>query len=460
MASSDLNLPSVGFQSSIRSKIIRQNFSNIQNEFNALRAEVSATIASTASEITSARDGFGTLQDNIHTRYIFENFHATGGVVTAQGTPDNTVNVSAGEAIVNGVGCDWAASLSNTISTASTPRFDVVTINSDNTLSVELGNTGGTAILPDLSTTQRPLYLISQDTASPLTIETGDLTDIRQQGAYVNGQYFFKIQDAIDHISEGTIHVKSGRYYEELDLSGKSNIEIKADNGAEVYRINASNYALTSNNSVSNETTGIKISGLSFKGNGKAGNIPSVLFNYTDNFIMENCTFDGNTASTASEPDFHIRNCDNFRLDKNIIDDYATTLIQTGTGYFEDGYFKGQVVQAGTNAVKAELTKKGFTELTAAANRFVRAESSAGVTGGTDDSSHTHSHTHTMDSAGSVGSRSIANDVVKDGGKLQVPGAGGSSFDVASDTTDTDATGASATDNKPAYYSLILMEHR
>ncbi len=58
MSSSDLNLNSVGFQNQLRSKPVRENFTDIENNFNALRAEVYASIASTASFSASIRACF------------------------------------------------------------------------------------------------------------------------------------------------------------------------------------------------------------------------------------------------------------------------------------------------------------------------------------------------------------------------------------------------------------------
>jgi hypothetical protein len=241
MASSDINLNNIGFQSQLRDKPVQQNFSDIQNNFNALRAEVYASIASTASEVTSARDNFGNLTDNIHIRRVYNDGVATGGIITAQGTPDNTVRVSAGEAVVNGVGCDWSSATSGTVAAVTVAsRKIVAAVNSDKTISLELGATG-TSNLPTISSTQRPLAIISQDTASPAVFESGDILDARNQGCFMprRREWKFKIQDAINALGGtlgGDIIIGAGNYYE--DLSYKSNQKLIFESGANLYTLN------------------------------------------------------------------------------------------------------------------------------------------------------------------------------------------------------------------------------
>lgn len=319
MSSQDLNLNSIAFQDTVRSKPVKENFDEIQAEFNALRSEFQVAIASTASEITNARDHFPSLQDNIHVRKVFNDGILTGGIITAQDTPDNTVRVSAGEAAVNGIGCDWLSATSGTVAAVTSTRNLVATVNSDNSISLELGATG-TEFLPVLSKTQRPLYIINQSTASPAVFNTSDITDIRNQGCWVPSKkkWFFKIQDAVDSLNAtagGAIDIFPGDYYEEVDLTGKNNITLDFKNGAKLYRVDDTSYCIKSINTVSNETTDLKIIGGNFYGNSKVGAIELIKLDYTDNTLLIACILDGNVNSSATYKNIVATNCDNILTD-------------------------------------------------------------------------------------------------------------------------------------------------
>jgi len=461
--STDLTLKSIEFQSNLRSKPIRENFTDIQNNFNLLRSEFATSVSATASEVTNARDNLSALDDNIHLRSQNGSYMNTGGIVTAQGTPDATIRVSAGSGMVDGIGVSSLSATSAAIVSPTIVRRDVVAINSDNSLTVELGNDSVDAILPTLSSTQRPLAMILQDAFNPLTIAAADITEIRRQGATANGKWFFKIQDAVNYISSGEIKIQPGEYYEEIDLSGKSNIQLTGQKGVNIYRPSATEYAIKSVNTVSNETTGIKIKDVSLFGNSKAGAIELLKFEYSDKFSLDGIEFDGNSSSTATYKDFVINQCDDFRLDNNIIDNYAsTTNITNATKYFEDGYFMGQVVYAGTTAQKTELVKMGFTELTAMANKFPRVESSAGNTGGDDAMAHSHNHRHFLETTSTSTNAGAQLPIILNGSNLESlnPVGAGVTKDFVNDDTNYDSTAASNTDNKPAYYSLIALIHR
>ena len=182
MASSDLDLNQVAFQNQLRSKPVKLNFTDIENNFNALRAEVYASIASTASEITSARDNFGNLTDNIHTRrFINGNGYSFGGAVgtttyiTETTTPSMKLHVAAGEGVVNGVGVDWSSATSGTLTAPASgkTRIDIAVVNTDNTISVVSGGAATTAQFPSVAVTQYPL------TAIYLTAGTTELLEDR-----------------------------------------------------------------------------------------------------------------------------------------------------------------------------------------------------------------------------------------------------------------------------------------
>lgn len=318
MPSQDLDLLKPNFQGPLRSKIIRTSLTDIQNNFNSLRSEVQNTLSSTASEVTSARDGFGALQDNIHIRRVMVDGIATGGVVTAQGTPDNTVRVTAGQGIVNGVGVSFTAGTSGTIAAVTATRKNVVVINSDNSTGIELGATG-TDALPTLAATQRPLAIISQSTASPAVFNSADIVDARNQGAFITNRkiYKFLIQDAVDYLDDdigGYIDISPGAYYEQVDLTGKNNVTLNFQEGAKLYRRDSASYAIKSINTAGSITENIKITGGQFFGNSMTGSQEILKFDYTDKFVVQDSRLNGNSGSSATYENFRISNSDNWTM--------------------------------------------------------------------------------------------------------------------------------------------------
>ena len=159
MSSSNLDLNVINYQDNLRSKPVRENFTDIENEFNAFRAEVYASIASTASEVTSARDNFTALTNNIHERKLYGN-RVDGTGAYAVSISNLTVTISAGSGLVNGVGVYHASSAtaSVTVPSASNSRYDIVVLNTDNTRTIVTGTeTTGTAVIPTSAVTQMPV---------------------------------------------------------------------------------------------------------------------------------------------------------------------------------------------------------------------------------------------------------------------------------------------------------------
>ncbi|MBU1067748.1 hypothetical protein KKE60_08170 [Patescibacteria group bacterium] len=202
-----LNLNVISFQDPLRSKPIRENFTDIQNAVNTQDAAVAAlTTAASGSETVAARDYHTDLKDRLRsTSKGVGSVIITGGEVTEQGTPDMTVAVAAGEALVNGVACKWAAADSGTITAPVThPRIDVVVINSDNTLSIVAGSEAATPVKPSLAVSQRPLATITLAT-STTSITTSLITDWRYRGCITNaGAWDYDISIEADQINEIT----------------------------------------------------------------------------------------------------------------------------------------------------------------------------------------------------------------------------------------------------------------
>jgi hypothetical protein len=237
--SSTLNLNTINYQDALRSKPVRENFTDIQNNFNLLRSEVYASIASTASEITTARGGFGALVDNINVRSVNGYGVNTGGIISQAGTPANYVLYSAGNGICpDGSGVKWLAGTSATISAVSKPRYGIGVINNDSSFAIEWGATATRPVYPDLTTSQMPLASIYQGTMSPAVFETADIVDMRGSGAIVNDRnWHFKINDAITEIgtSNSTLKIGKGTYIEDVSVPTTARIiteEIKLYNTA------------------------------------------------------------------------------------------------------------------------------------------------------------------------------------------------------------------------------------
>jgi hypothetical protein len=343
MSSTNLNLSSIEYRDQLRSKPVSDNFTEIQNNFNSLRSEVYASLASTASEVTSARDGYDTLSENINARSLYGAGIATGGLVSAAAVPDNTVVISTGAGICpNGVGVEWDSATSNTIGVVTKPRYIVATINSSNVLSLELGATADDPTLPTLSSTQKALGGFLQSTASPVVINNSDIWDMRRQGATFNGRHYGKIQDAVSVANgtvTGTIDIGPGKYIEEVDLSGKSNLELNFQTDAKLYRPDDSSYAIKSVNGAGTEESNIKIIGADLYGNSKAGAIELAKFEYTDDVVLDRCKLDGNASSTATYKNILINQCDRVIKSNLFLKDGSGAIDQTTLGVTNSTYF-------------------------------------------------------------------------------------------------------------------------
>lgn len=312
--STNLNLNKINYQDNLRSKPHRDNYTDIQTQFNALRSEVYASISSTASEVTSARDGYNALVDNINARSIYGNGVSTGGVIYATG--HNYVVVSTGAGITpDGQGVSWNKSQSGTIGAVTKPRYIVACINSDNSLSLELGATGDDPFYPSITRSQRPLATFLQSTSGTVAIAQSDIIDAKRQGCLSNNKWYFSIQDAINSVPSSTggiINIGAGKYIEDAVLTGKSNIELNFENNADIYRINATAVCIKSVNTAGSISENIKITGGSLYDNSKNGTDALLDFDYNDNFIIDGMTFNGGGTSTNTYKNFDINSCSEF----------------------------------------------------------------------------------------------------------------------------------------------------
>ena len=160
MASSDLNLNNIGFQNNLRSKPIRENFQDIQSQFNALTAEINATIASTASEVTTARDNYNALVDNIHVRRVYNNRIATNTdfQVTESSPAAMSIDYTSGQGIVYGTGINATSGTINVTAPAvGKRRIDTIVVDTSNAVALLSGaevSTASAAAYPSIADTE------------------------------------------------------------------------------------------------------------------------------------------------------------------------------------------------------------------------------------------------------------------------------------------------------------------
>lgn len=334
-------------QSDVISKPVRDNFTNLKNKTNELVDEIAAAaIGTTNAETTAARPYHTNLKERLDQIWSGQyNIAASGGVVTINAGDSQKVDVTAFTGTIGGIQVKVAAATSGTIAyTSANTRYDVVVANSDSTFSVVTGAEGANPELPAVASTQKALEVLIVGTAS---VALG--WDARDQGCIFQDEgkmaFAWKISDAVSAITSGTIFIGKGQYYEEVDLSASSDIALYYSNGAQHYRSNATKYCIKCVNSVGNEEENIKIINGDFYGNSKTGAIELVKITYTDKFVVRDCTFDGNTSSTATYKNMVIENCDIFRAVDNLFtdgsgtEDFTTYNISSSNYYRENDSF-------------------------------------------------------------------------------------------------------------------------
>jgi len=170
-----LSMRNIGFKDVLRSKPVRLNFSEIESEFNALRAEVQASLASTAGEVTAARDNHASLSDNIHERRIYEN-GIYGTAAFGAAALHLTMSIYPGTGIVNGVGVDVSSTVTATAASpaAGKKRLDLVVIDTNNDIGILEGAEVAAASAyqyPAVSNTEEVLHMYRiYDTTSTVVL--------------------------------------------------------------------------------------------------------------------------------------------------------------------------------------------------------------------------------------------------------------------------------------------------
>lgn len=198
----ETDIKEVTRQSDVRSKILRDNYTNLKNKTNEIIDEIAAiAVGTTNAETTAARpyhtslknrlDSIESGKEDVNGRI---NYLKTGGAVTINADTAK-VDIAAGQAKVGGIDVKWAASTSATISAAaaSNHRIDVVAVQSDSTLTVVTGAEslkGSTnPVFPSISSTQDSLAALYVDDTGSVDL-TSNIYQLKDDTSYPN--YYIK----------------------------------------------------------------------------------------------------------------------------------------------------------------------------------------------------------------------------------------------------------------------------
>lgn len=167
----------IDFQSDVDSFPLRENFNILKNKTNeVIDGLASVSIGTTNAETTAARPYHTSIKERLDSMNTGINRMKTGGAVTMTGAQQATA--AAGEALIKGIDVKFALAVFSSIPFAPSGqvRYDVIVVNSDNTVSRVAGTASATAVLPAVSVTQRPLAV--------LTCTNSNITaaDAREQG--------------------------------------------------------------------------------------------------------------------------------------------------------------------------------------------------------------------------------------------------------------------------------------
>lgn len=186
------NLNQITFQSSLRSKPVRENFTDTENALNDLQSQINALATPPAgTEVTNARDNHTVLRDRLRSESMINgNVLISGGVVSDQTVPDMTVHIAAGEAIVDGVACKWAAQDSGTITApVSNTRLDYVVVNSDNSISIVAGTPGASPVFPAVASSQLVVAALVVKAATTSLNDNVEVFVFRHKPSYMEDIY-------------------------------------------------------------------------------------------------------------------------------------------------------------------------------------------------------------------------------------------------------------------------------
>lgn len=375
MVLSNADLRNILYQAGVYSRVLRTNFENLKNAHNDLESRFAAALTEVegASEVVDARDHAAILTDRLRQASKANGNVVIEGLDVAPTSPASMqVKVSAGDALIDGVYCMKAAetTMGALVAPAANTRYDVVVLNSDNTLSIVDGGMGGAGlgsanpVLPAIAITQRALAIITL-TSSTTSITAANIRMCKRQGAelYDNSgtvKYYWRISDALTDASAGSrIEVGEGFYYEFINGEGYSDITINFGS-AKLYRVSAGDSCLSFSNP--STETNVRITGGFFYGNGKAGAIPLLLFEKIDGLQIIGVMCDANASSTAENKKIEIGSlCTNVfsTIPEDRVKDVISEFAGTKTGAELYAFIKSTILNVGTFKASGSLAQQG-----------------------------------------------------------------------------------------------------
>jgi hypothetical protein len=193
--------PLPAYQEDVISKTIRDYGTNVKNKINEMIDEWNAAqIGTTNAETTAARPYHTNLKQRLDSIEKGSPDYTRYGGIGSESTPNAmTVDVTAGEAVINGIDVKWAAQTSGVITAPVTnPRIDVVVANTDSTVTVVTGSEAVSPVSPTIADTQITLFRIDMYVGMA-TITNSDITDLKIGASAVD--MFMNIDNVYEDIT-------------------------------------------------------------------------------------------------------------------------------------------------------------------------------------------------------------------------------------------------------------------
>lgn len=316
------DIATINRQSDVISRNLRENFANIKSANNDIQNQIdtlNAYSGSSSTEVVNARQYATDLRERIsESDKLLGNYVINGLTVEEQSTPNMTVKIKSGNAIINGVYNILSTDTdSPTLIAPTNERYDLIVMNSDNTLTIVSGNDSNDPDLPAIGLSQRPVALIKLDSTTTQIFNV-NIIDIRLQGVILdNRDWYFSIEDAMDDVNDvtgGALDIYAGEYYEEIDVTNKNNLTINMSQNANIYRLDDSSHCLVCSNTIPSQSGNVVINGGNFLGVNKAGAIELININFIDGIIINSTKIGTNASSTATYKDMLFANSNKIQI--------------------------------------------------------------------------------------------------------------------------------------------------
>ncbi len=178
MSGVNLKLNRVPPDADVESVPLNENFVNLENGVNDLQHQFDEFMTPVeGAEVVNARDYHPSLRSRLRSasQLIKRNVLIAGGEVTVD-TDVSKVNIAEGEAVIAGTACKWPSVVSAAIppSASGNHRVDLVVFNSDNSVSIILGNeslkSSTDPALPGIASSQLSRAVLYVDDTDPVDL--------------------------------------------------------------------------------------------------------------------------------------------------------------------------------------------------------------------------------------------------------------------------------------------------